>query len=407
MRPDNRSAALTFFAGLLFVSFSAWPQGIPQTDAAHIERFQQTYKKVEPVPALDAYATVARYDAAFLGDNLKKALENVSNDQGGIAWCLASRMMSLNEMYRVTGDVKYLSANLECIRAVMAVRDDKRGVKLWTGIIAPAWGSDKYAQRGRAVFGVHTGMITYPMLDFLLLAKQHPDFLSKLGNEYQTILTSAEEALAYHDRQWRDGPGKGEGHYIMMDQENGSEGKPKPGNRLSALGRALWTSWKVTGNTTHRDRARAIGLYMKRRLTPAPDGAYYWPYWLPLEPVEELAARESISGEDTSHAGLTIALPILLASEGEVFDEADMKRLGSTVIRGFGRLGNGILLGEITGNPRADDPHNNDPHNAANSAGWLPLSKYAPAVRDRILAFYLNYAPSPSPLDLALILRYR
>jgi hypothetical protein len=391
---------LTFFTGLLFMSFGAWSQGAVETDAKYIERFQQTHKKAEPAPALDTYATVGRYDAAFLGDNLTKALQDVSNDQGGIAWGLAYRMMSLNEMYRVTGDVKYLSANLGCIRAVMAVRDDKRGVKLWTGAIAPAWGSDKYAQRGRAVFGVHTGMITYPMLDFLLLAKQQPDFLSKLGNGYQTILTSAEEALAYHDRQWRDGPGEGEGHYIMMDQEDGTEGKPKPGNRLSALGRALWLSWKVTGNTTHRDRARAIGLYMKRRVTPAPDGAYYWPYWLPVEPVKEAAPKEAISGEDTSHAGLTIALPILLASEGEVFDEADMKRLGNTVVKGFGRLGNGLLFGDITGNPGSA------PQYVALPVKWLPLAKYVPEVRDRILAFYLNYQPRPAPLDLAMLLRW-
>lgn len=264
-------------------------------DAPYVERFLARFKKVEPAPPFKTYATPARYNAEWLGEPLKKALANVSNDEGGIAWGLAARMMSLNEMYRCTGDVKYLAANLECIRAVMAVRDDQRGVRLWTGVIAPVWGSDKYAQRGRAVFGVHTGMITYPMLDFLLLAKGNEAFLATLGKEYDTILRSAQEALAYHDRQWRDGPNPGEGHYIMMDQEDGMDGKPKPGNRLSALGRALWASWKVSGNAAHRDRARAIGVYMKTRLTPSPDGAYYWGYWLPVDRVTQPAGdRKSV-----------------------------------------------------------------------------------------------------------------
>jgi hypothetical protein len=37
---------------------------------------------------------------------------------------------------------------------------------------------------------------------------------------------------------------------------------------------------------------------------------------------------------------------------------------------------------------------------------WLPLAKYVPEVRDRILAFYLNYQPRPAPLDLAMLLRW-
>jgi hypothetical protein len=392
--------AVVIVAGaVLLIPMSGPAQEPTGEDAKYVARFLDKHKKVQPAPLLDAYATVARYDKDFLGDNLAKALQNVSNDQGGIAWGLAYRMMSLNEMYRVTRDTKYLAANLNCIRAVIAVRDDKRGVKLWAGAIAPAWGSDKYAERGRAVFAVHTGMITYPILDFLLQAKGNPDSLSKLGDEYQTILTAAEEALAYHDRQWRDGPLEGEGHYIGMDQEYACDGKPLPGNRLSSMGRALWLSWKVTGNTTHRDRARALGFYIKRRLTPAPDGAYYWPYWLPLDPVKP-ASRESVSGEDSSHAALTLALPILLASEGEVFDEADMKRLGHTVLDGFGRLGGGILLGDITGKPGSSPDYVSTP------VKWLPLAKYVPKVRDRIVAFYLNYQASPGPLDLALLLRH-
>ena len=376
----------------------AHAQDVADSDAEYIKRFEERYPPVETAPSLEEYASAARYDELHMGDNLQRAIEKASNDQGGIAWGLSSWMMSVNDMYRVTRNEKYLDANLDCIRAVVRVRDDKCNVALWTGVVAPAWGSDKYAQRGRAVFGVHTGMITFPMLDFLRLVEQNTAFRQKLGEEFEEIRLCAVAALAFHDRQWREGPGPDEGHYIMLDQEDGTDGKPKPGNRLSALGRALWTSWKLSGDLVHRDRARAIGRYIRNRLTPSPDGAFYWSYWLPEQPATAPAPKEAIRGEDRSHAGLTIALPILLAQDGEIFTPEDMKRLANTVMLGLGRLGNGIILGDVTGSPASSPQYVGAPTN------WLPLAQYAPEVRSRILPFYLRYRPVPSPRELAALL---
>ena len=391
---------------MILFSLSAWPEEPTSPDAAHpgdadyIARFLKTYPTADPAPALDEYASPARYDALYLGDHLDDALKNVSNEQGGIAWGLSYRMMSLNEMFRVTGDVKYLVANLKCIQAVLAARDDKTGVKTWKGIVAPAWSSGKYAERGRAVFAVHTGIITWPMLEFVLLAKGAPGFASQQGDQLQAITSAVMQSLAWHDPQWCDGPAPGEGHYIGMDQENVLEGKPLPGNRQSAMGMALWMSWKVTGNTTHRDHALAIGLYIKNRLTPAPDGGFYWPYWLPAEPVAGEQPKESVSGEDVSHAGLTIELPIALAADGQVFAKADTLRLANTVLKGFGRLGTGILFGDVTGDPKSN------PEYAASTARWLALAQFNPDVRAPLVTFFLRHKPTPSPLDLALLLRY-
>lgn len=371
------------------------------TDAAYIEEFLKKYPKVEQPPSLESYATPAEYDTRFLGKNLEPALKKVSNNGGGIAWGLAYRMMSLNEMHRVTDDVKYLAANLECLRAVAAVRDDKQGIKLWTGAVAPAWSSDKYAERGRAVFAVHTGMITYPMLDCLGLVSEHADLRASLGVEYDSLLTTACEALAYHDRQWRDGPAPEEGHYIGMEQENVLENKPLPGNRLSAMGNALWASWKITGNPTHQDRALAIGRYIKNRLGLAPDGAYYWSYWLPIEPLSGPLSEKPTSGEDSSHGALTASFPLLLAREGKVFDEEDVRRFAKTVLNGVARLGGGIILGDVVGSPGSK------PDYAGAPAKWLEAAHAIPEVRDRIVAFYLNYCPSPSPFEMALLIRHR
>ena len=371
-----------------------------EADQAYIKLFTETFHKVDPPPALEAYASAARYDDLYMGEKLDAALANVSNDSGGIAWGLSYRMRSLNEMFRATKDLKYLDANLKCVRAVVAVTDDKIGKKLFTDRVVAAWGCDKYAERGRAVFAVHTGIIAAQIIEFLRLSKENAPFKEKLGDEFNTIQSAAMNALAVHDRQWREGPEAGAGYYIGMDQENALENKPLPGNRLSAMGWALWFSWKLTGNTVHRDRALAIGHYVKNRLTPSPDGAYFWPYWLPLEPVTAEAARESISGEDSSHAGLTLELPLVLAADNEVFTKDDLQRFAKTFLNGIARLGNGILLGDITGKPTSK------PNYVGHATNWLPLAKVNAELRDRLVPFYLNYQATPGPCEMSSLMLY-
>lgn len=369
-------------------------------DAAYVARFLERFPKVESPPPIAEYASLARFDERFMGEALNTVLQDVSNSQGNIAWGLAYRMIAHNEMYRVTRDSKYLEANLRCIDAVLLARDDKQGLVLWTGAIAPAWSSDKYAERGRAVFAVHTGMIVYPILDALLLLRDVPEVLAPDSERYQEIQRQAIETTAYHDRQWRDGPGEGEGHYVGVDQEYILEGKVLPGNRLSAMGRVLWTAWKLTGDESYRDRAIALGHYIKNRLGVGSDGAYYWEYWLPEEPVTGTVEREAVNGEDTSHGQLTASFPFMLAPDGEVFDEADMRRFGMTVLNGVARREDGILLGNVTGNPDSNPAH------VASPEGWFPPSDINPEIKDRLVAFYLNYLPSPGPLDLAVLLHY-
>jgi len=313
---------------------------------------------------------------------------------------LSYQMMSLNEMYRSTHDVKYLDANLKIIQAVIAARDDKRNVKLWTGEIAPAWGCEKYAERGRAIFAVHTGIIVYPILDCLLLERDAKGGIGKKSALFTSILDEAEKSLTFHERQWRDGPLRDEGHYVGLNQENSLEGKPLPGNRLSAMGRALWVSWKLTGNKVHYDHALRLGRYIKHRLTLDPDGAYYWPYSLPETPSATPTPKSAINSEDSSHGTLTVSFPVLLASEGKVFTKKDMARFGRTVTQGLGRLGHGVILGNVTGTAESN------PAYIAYPAYWLAFGRAVPEARERILDFYLNYIPTPGALDLALLLKY-
>lgn len=369
-------------------------------DAAYLTRFHEQFPKVEPVPVLADYATPQRFDQLYLGEALDKALKTVSNEQGGIAWGLAYTMIALNQMYRNTHDAKYLAANLRCIDAVFAARDDRTGVALWTGEVVPAWSSGKYAERGRAVFAVHTGMILYPIFDCLLLLKDAPEVLAPDSPHYQELLAEALKTLAFHDSQWRNGPAVDEGHYVGKNQENILEGKILPGNRLSAMGRALWVAWKLTGDEAHRDRALRMGRYIKHRLSLGVDGAYYWPYWLPDEPTNVTVERAAVNGEDTSHGQLTASFPFMLAAEGQVFDDEDMRRFALTVLNGIARLGDGVLLGSVTGDPKSN------PSLASSPEGWLEPARVMPEVRDRIVTFYLNYVPTPGALDLATLISH-
>lgn len=387
---------------VLAVSPLGWCQWTAEDDRGYVKKFEEQFPPVEPLPALVDYIAIERYDTLFMGKYLDDSLKDMTNDSGRIAWGTSYQMMSLNEMARATGDRKYIEANLRCIQATIDARDDRNAIRLWNDTISPCWSSVKYAERGRAVFAVHTGMIVYPVLDCLDLIRTNEKFSDVLSKENAAaIQTQAMESLLYHDPQWRDGPEEGAGYYVGLNQENSLEGKPLPGNRLSAMGRALWIAYKLTGKEDYKDRALAIAQYIKNRLGKADDGAYYWSYQLPVDAVTEPVTAESVSGEDVSHGSLTMSLPIVLANENLIFTKEDMQRLCTTVEKGFARLDNGVLFGSVNGDPSSNPAYVQSP------SRWLYLSVYDADVYRRLAEFYLKYKPDPGPIELALLIRFQ
>jgi hypothetical protein len=389
---------------LIVLSLASASSGIAHADAAADEAYRKAFEakfpRVTPAPTLAEYATVQRYDDMVLGENVDNVIAKLTNKGGGMAWGLSYRMVSLNEMARHTKDPKYLSANLRLTRGALAMRDDRRGLKLFDGRVVPAWSSDGYRKGEQAVFVVHTGMIVHPMLDAVFLARQIPTVPADLRRDLDATVPALLESLACHGDAWRDGPGEGEGHYIMLHEEQSSEGKPQPGNRLGAMGRALYAAYRVTKEPKYLDRTRALARYVERRLQITEAGAYCWPYWLPLEPVTQGQPITDMP-EDTSHGGLTMAFPAMLAEDGEVFTAEHMKRFGKTVTQGLGRLGDGVLLGDVGGSATSK------PGQVSSTvAMWLQLAPYDVQVRERILPFYLNYRPVATPWELAYLIRY-
>ena len=112
-------------------------------------------------------------------------------------------------MYRHTGDRRYFDENLKLVRVVINNRDDRRvpQEQLWNGSVVPLWSDGTYSSRGREAYVLHTGLIAYPIFDFLLLAREDPDLLAAFDpGEYDRILADVQAAVAFHDAEWVDGP---------------------------------------------------------------------------------------------------------------------------------------------------------------------------------------------------------
>ena len=350
--------------------------------AAYRAAFDAAYPKLRTLEEGRALATPASYDRIMLEerlpgllgiegdateawskayDYLKLNQDTVTNENSAMSWGLSYDHLSLNLMAQATGDTKYLAASWLLARAIADARDNVRGLTLYTGESASIWGCSKYIDNGRAAHAVHTGMITFPVLELLVLLRDAPDFENKpTAEEQQTVLEAMEAALAFHDRQWREVPGDNEGHYVGMNQEPGFEGVVLPANRQAALGRSLLTAYDLTGKEAYLDKAVRIGWLLKNRISLATDkDAYVWPYTQPLDyaamqqPWQELIAS-GLRGEDISHASLTASFPMMLHRKGLVFDAEDAVRFAHAVTEVFGREGDGILYTHVDGMPRDD-----------------------------------------------------
>lgn len=381
------------------------PTQLSQTDLDYIAAFHQVFSRREPPFTVENYPPFDRFN----GSTLTTAIAQMWAGQRTVSDGFGYWMEAYNEMYLLTGETIYATEHLRLIREVMNYRDDVRGIPLFTGNIEPVWGRDEFLSLGRYAFAVDDGLALYPILRFLYIAQQRTEVMALFNEgEFDSILEMLQGTLDYYNNEYVAGPGPDEAFLILMhDNTPAVEGTPQPANWMSSLGRAYWMSWKVTGNTGHRDKALALGRYMKNRISLATDGAYYWGYWLPIDPVAATPVpRETIRGrqgfdwiEDVAHGSLTISYWILLAGEGEIFTEEDMERLARTVRLGFARLNNGVLFPDVVGNPIVSLISR-----VPNVQHYLLLTRYDREVYERITDFYFHYWPSPGPLENALIL---
>lgn len=383
---------------LIPVLFLAWfaPEPVPEE---FVQKFKAHYERVEPPPTIEEYANVEKFDALYMGDAFETLLMEVpDNSEWKLAWGGSYRMMTFNEMAEATRDEKYLEASERLILEVLSKRDDQTGTALHTGEILPIWSSTRKSPYGRCVHSVHTGMITYPMLQYAWLAREFPEYYQRHRGTIEKIVRMTDESLAVHDTQWRDGPMDDEGHYMWRHPHTDGKLHVRPYNWQSAMGRSHWMLHKL-GVEGHGERAVRIAWFAKRRMAVTSTGAYDWAYTLPFEPMVADATMADYS-EDTNHAALSASFPILMGHDGVVFGAEDMVRFGKTVTEEFGRYGDGVICSNLRCQKESG------PHGTAALTRWMRTTAYWPEVYPVIRDFYLHYEPHPGMFNMAMLIRY-
>ena len=381
---------------------SAAGQYTPAEDQAWTDKFTAFYP-ARPAPIADLPAYFAQYPFdRYIGDSITGLINRMNAGEHPTALALPDLMEALNEMYHATLDLKYPRENRRLIEAILAYRDDKRGVQIYDGRIVKAWGSDIPGVR-RDVFAGETAAIIFPMFEFLRIAAASPVLNPEIGDRLNTMATEVVESLQFHVPDYVAGPESGVGHFIYRNYYDPAlEGKPLPAHQQATFGRALWSPWKITGITNHRDTAIRLGLYMKNRLYYCSDGSYSLSYQLPESPVTPFPYTiKPVNSEDIWHGFRTIAFPIMLGRDGELFTAEDMRRFSRTANLAVLRMANGVPVPEVNGSPLRDF----HPSFASPVAGFARLQFSSPEAFERAARRYLLYIGGDSPLEIALLFR--
>lgn len=243
-----------------------------------------------------------------------------------LAWSESYLMQAYAEMFRATGDEYYLNKLYEHIKSVMRNRDDFRGQVDYKGNLVPAWGTDRYTKGEEWLhFVVHTGMITYPMLEFVQLVRECG--IKRLLPESEAVLTRVKEAIDYHDKDWvlQD---SGFGLYTFPEDFYGKSNYVCPLSHQAAMGRSLLLLWKLTGEERYRRKAADIAAALRHSFQETEQGTYVW--GVNLGPLSD-----NNRAADISHSTITVHF-VALAHEASIeFTADDMEKLTVTVKRLF------------------------------------------------------------------------
>ncbi|MDC0674893.1 hypothetical protein [Nannocystis radixulma] len=309
----------------------------------------------------------------YIGDNNETAL---------LAWGESYVLWSLAAMARATGHTQYFDRLARHIDAVLAQRDDARGVADYRGISGACWRNTHYQPDGEPYcYAVHSGMLVYPMVEFarLVATWRHRDALAYDGQTWTAkaaaYVAAAKETVAYHDDEWNPA-----GYYVFRADATFLEyaGVDQPLNQSNALGLALLALHDVTGEPAYLEKATALASRFKAQLTAGPDGEYLWNYW---------GGPYAGNGEDISHAALNVEFAALAAERGVVFSDDDVDRFALTFLRRVYR-DDATFSDFVGGGP------SNDASYRPQIGRWLPLARRRTAVYTAVHDVYArDYAP--------------
>jgi hypothetical protein len=321
----------------------------------------------------DAYVTVAGGDW-YIGEN---------NEAATLAWGESYVMMSLVAMYRATRHRMYLDRLAEHVDALLAQRDDVRGVSDYRGVSGACWRNTSYQDGGEPYcYTVHSGMLIHPLVEFVRLVQGEPweDEPAYDGESFAdkaaAYLQAAEETVAFHEDQWNAA-----GYYVARPDAVflSFAGQDLPLNQSNAMGRALVSLMHVTGDPAYEDKASALAQRLRDQMTTAPDGAYLWNYW---------GGPLAGNGEDVSHAAINVDFAADAAAAGLVFGDADLEGLAATFLQR-------VYVDDATFSDNVGGGSTNGAGYRPQVARWLDLSRRRTAVYTAVRDLYeADYPPA-------------
>lgn len=320
---------------------------------------------------------------------VEKAIQQPATEQGGeIAWGESYQLSALVEMLAATRDPKYAALIVPLCDWIAKSRDNGQNLRdEFRNQVLPAWSSTNYSKAKRYTWAVHTGMIAAPMAKFAAVVASDRKLRAKWGNDAKRIVRLAEEAVAVHDADYREGPGATEGHLHCLFLE-----KHLPLNMQNALARAWLAIDDATGKPQHRERITRLAQFFKNRLRLMGDQSAAWAYWPPLENAGD-------SFEDVSHASINVDFMVQCYEHGIVFTREDLEHVKRTLLSRV-LLADNRVSNTVGGGDKFDS-YRHAP------LRWGRLGRHFPDVRERLLAFSqlpdLTHESTALPLGLALL----
>lgn len=321
----------------------------------------------QPASTTDA-SLRARFDEIII-PAVEKAVRQPTTDQGGeIAWGESYQLSALVERFDATRDAKYAGLIVKLSDWIAQSRDDRQNLRdEFRDKVGRAWSSTNYSKGKRYTWAVHTGMIAAPMAKFAAIVRTDPKLRPNWRTEADRTLQCATEAVAVHDADFREGPGKSEGRLESLFLE-----KHLPLNMQNALARAWLAIDDATGKSHYRERARRLAQFMKNRMRTLEDGAAVWAYWPPLDGPGD-------SFEDISHASINVDFMVQCYEHGLVFTKEDLERVRNTLLQRVIQPDHRVT--DTVGGGSKFDHYRHAP------LRWGRLGRHFPDVRARLLEF--------------------
>lgn len=243
------------------------------------------------------------------------------------AWGWSYVANSLIEMYKATGDEKYLGLLVPQIEYIFSQTDEKLKIESFTSssLYLPAWSDGGHYTGGKFnyTYPVHTGMIIIPVLRFVDVVNENN--ITKYKETASKFLKESGRALAVHNQpdMWKD-ISPNEGFYYGHPYGEGivsEANKIGIPNRIFAYLAACGLYDKLTGEGIYTERIEKSLRYFKNSLVKydKEHDSYYWSYW---------DYNNAQNWEDISHAELTTYGIFLLHQEAgfKVFSDDEMSK---------------------------------------------------------------------------------